>query len=71
MVRFAHIAFDPPTSAEHIITDLSQTARGNASFRAFRLTSAFLDAYKKANFSTTRYDSIHLSFQLSIINPDA
>ncbi|KAG5221239.1 translation initiation factor [Salix suchowensis] len=34
-----------------IVHDLSQTARGNASFRAFRLTSAFLDAYKKNNFS--------------------
>ena len=36
------------------ITDISQTARGNASFRAFRLTKAFLDAYKKSNFSTSR-----------------
>lgn len=35
--------------------DLSQTARGNASFRAYRLTPAFLDAYKKSNFSTSRY----------------
>ena len=34
--------------------DLSQTTRGNASFRAYRLTPAFLDAYKKSNFSTTR-----------------
>ncbi len=34
--------------------DISQTARGNASFRAFRLTKAFLDAYKKNNFSTER-----------------
>lgn len=36
-----------------VIHDLSKTARGNASFRAFRLTPAFLDAYKKGNFSTT------------------
>lgn len=35
--------------------DISQTARGNASFRAFRLTKAFLDAYKRNNFSTDRY----------------
>jgi translation initiation factor 3 subunit H len=35
--------------------DVSPTARGNASFRAFRLSNAFLDAYKKANFSTARY----------------
>ena len=36
------------------LKDLSQTTRGNASFRAYRLTPAFLDAYKKSNFSTTR-----------------
>ena len=35
-------------------TDISQTARGNASFRAFRLTRPFLSAYKRSNFSTTR-----------------
>ena len=34
--------------------DISRTARGNASFRAFRLTKAFLDAFKKNNFSTER-----------------
>jgi translation initiation factor 3 subunit H len=34
--------------------DLSQAARGNASFRAFRLTNPFLDAYKRSNFSTAR-----------------
>lgn len=37
------------------MTDISQTARGNASFRAFRLTAAFLDAYKKSKFNTARY----------------
>jgi translation initiation factor 3 subunit H len=36
------------------LKDLSQTTRGNASFRAYRLTPGFLDAYKKSNFSTTR-----------------
>lgn len=34
--------------------DLSQAARGNASFRAFRLTPAFLEAYKKSSFNATR-----------------
>jgi len=34
--------------------DLSQTAKGNASFRAFRLTAAFFDAWKRSNFSTAR-----------------
>ncbi|EEB96555.1 hypothetical protein MPER_04295, partial [Moniliophthora perniciosa FA553] len=33
-----------------VVHDVSQTAQGSASFRAFRLTSAFLDAYKKTNF---------------------
>ena len=36
------------------ILDVSQTARGNASFRAFRLTTGFMEAYKKSNFSTNR-----------------
>jgi translation initiation factor 3 subunit H len=36
-------------------TDISQAARGNASFRAFRLTSSFMDAYKKGNFSSSRW----------------
>ncbi|KZP31315.1 hypothetical protein FIBSPDRAFT_814210 [Athelia psychrophila] len=45
-----------------VVHDLSQTARGNASFRAFRLTSAFLDAYKKTNFSTTSLISHRLTF---------
>jgi translation initiation factor 3 subunit H len=35
--------------------DISATASGNPSFRAFRLTPAFMDAYKKANFRTARY----------------
>lgn len=34
--------------------DISKTARGNAAFRAFRLTRSFLDAYKRNNFSTER-----------------
>ncbi len=38
-----------------IVHDVSQTARGNASFRAFRLTPAFLDAYKKSSFNTARF----------------
>ncbi|GBE78208.1 Eukaryotic translation initiation factor 3 subunit H [Sparassis crispa] len=38
-----------------IVHDVTQTARGNASFRAFRLTKAFLDAYKRNNFSTARW----------------
>jgi translation initiation factor 3 subunit H len=45
-----------------IVHDLSQTARGNASFRAFRLTNAFLDAYKKSNFSTASLVSQRLTF---------
>ncbi|KAF9481357.1 hypothetical protein BDN70DRAFT_540555 [Pholiota conissans] len=45
-----------------IVHDLSQTARGNASFHAYRLTAAFLDAYKKTNFSTTSLMSHRLTF---------
>ncbi|PCH33789.1 hypothetical protein WOLCODRAFT_135325 [Wolfiporia cocos MD-104 SS10] len=45
-----------------IVHDLSQTARGNASFRAFRLTKAFLDAYKKNNFSTASLIGHRLTF---------
>ncbi|KAF9460824.1 hypothetical protein BDZ94DRAFT_1265233 [Collybia nuda] len=45
-----------------IVHDLSQTARGNASFRAFRLTSNFLAAYKKQNFSTTSLIQHRLTF---------
>ncbi|KZT05946.1 uncharacterized protein LAESUDRAFT_701411 [Laetiporus sulphureus 93-53] len=45
-----------------IVHDLSQTARGNASFRAFRLTKAFLDAYKRHNFSTVSLINHRLTF---------
>jgi translation initiation factor 3 subunit H len=34
-----------------IMVDVSQTNRGNASFRAFRLSKEFLDAYRKPPFS--------------------
>jgi translation initiation factor 3 subunit H len=34
-----------------ITVDVSQTNRGNASFRAFRLSKEFLDAYRKPPFS--------------------
>ncbi|KAI0756637.1 hypothetical protein C8Q80DRAFT_1129711 [Daedaleopsis nitida] len=45
-----------------IVHDISQTARGNASFRAFRLTKAFLAAYKKRNFSTSSLIDRRLTF---------
>ncbi|KAH9950475.1 hypothetical protein B0H21DRAFT_723490 [Amylocystis lapponica] len=45
-----------------IVHDLSQTARGNASFRAFRLSKAFLDAYKRNNFSTASLINHRLTF---------
>jgi len=45
-----------------IVHDLNQTARGNASFRAFRLTKAFHDAYKRNNFSTSSLISHRLTF---------
>ncbi|CDO73237.1 hypothetical protein BN946_scf185007.g292 [Trametes cinnabarina] len=45
-----------------IVHDISQTARGNASFRAFRLTRSFLDAYKRNNFSATSLIDHRLTF---------
>lgn len=45
-----------------IVHDISQTARGNASFRAFKLTPAFMDAYRRANFSTAGLISHRLTF---------
>ncbi|PFH54545.1 hypothetical protein AMATHDRAFT_52165 [Amanita thiersii Skay4041] len=45
-----------------VVHDLSQTARGNASFRAFRLTAAFLSAYKKSSFSTSSLINHRLTF---------
>ncbi|KAF8078545.1 translation initiation factor 3 subunit 3 [Lyophyllum atratum] len=48
-----------------IVHDLSQTAQGNASFRAFRLTPAFLNAYKKSNFSTSSASKIRTNPLLS------
>lgn len=45
-----------------IVHDISQTARGNASFRAFRLTGAFMEAYKKSNFGTNSLMSHSLTF---------
>ncbi|PSS37552.1 hypothetical protein PHLCEN_2v568 [Hermanssonia centrifuga] len=45
-----------------IVHDISRTARGNAAFRAFRLTKAFLDAYKRNNFSTESLINHRMTF---------
>ncbi|KAK0233152.1 hypothetical protein IW262DRAFT_1451707 [Armillaria fumosa] len=45
-----------------VVHDITQTARGNASFRAFRLTASFLDAYKASNFNTASLVSHRLTF---------
>jgi len=45
-----------------VVHDISPAARGNPSFRAFRLTAAFLDAYKKSNFSTASLVNHRLTF---------
>ncbi|KAF9044789.1 hypothetical protein BDZ89DRAFT_1089736 [Hymenopellis radicata] len=45
-----------------VIHDITQTARGNASFRAFRLTSSFLDAYKKKSFNSASLVNHRLTF---------
>jgi hypothetical protein len=36
------------------LLDVLQSAKGNASFKAFKLSKAFLDAYKRRNFSAAR-----------------
>jgi len=45
-----------------VVHDVSQTARGNPSFRAFKLSASFMDAYRKANFSTTSLINHRLTF---------
>ncbi|KAF8585565.1 hypothetical protein K439DRAFT_1409928 [Ramaria rubella] len=45
-----------------VVHDISQTARGNAAFRAFRLTPAFLDAHKGGKFNTQSLVEHHLTF---------
>ncbi|EPQ60746.1 hypothetical protein GLOTRDRAFT_68645 [Gloeophyllum trabeum ATCC 11539] len=45
-----------------VVHDITQTARGNAAFRAFRLTKSFLDAFKKSNFSTPSLIDHQLTF---------
>lgn len=42
------------------LADVTQTKRGNASFRAFRLTKAFLDAHKRNDFGTPRRVTLRL-----------
>jgi translation initiation factor 3 subunit H len=44
----------PRAQFRNTLIDISRTARGNASFKAFRLTKAFVDAYRRNNFSTAR-----------------
>ncbi|KAI6005302.1 hypothetical protein F5J12DRAFT_836033 [Pisolithus orientalis] len=45
-----------------IVHDVSQTARGTASFRAFKLTPSFIDVYKKSNFSASSLVHHRLTF---------
>ena len=45
-----------------VVHDVSQTARGNPSFRAFKLSPAFMSAYRKANFSTSSLINHRLTF---------
>jgi translation initiation factor 3 subunit H len=40
-------------------TDTAQAKRGNASFRAFRLSKAYLEAHKKGNFGSTGCVEVH------------
>ncbi|KAI0274637.1 hypothetical protein BC834DRAFT_849016 [Gloeopeniophorella convolvens] len=45
-----------------VVHDVSQTNRGNVSFRAFRLSKEFLNAYRKASFSAKSMVSHKLTF---------
>jgi len=45
-----------------VVHDVSQTNRGNASFRAFRLSKEFLDAYRKPPFSAKSMINHKLTF---------
>jgi translation initiation factor 3 subunit H len=45
-----------------IVHDISQTGRGTASFRAFRLTSSFMGAYKRGNFGSSSLMNHRLMF---------
>ncbi|KAF8507573.1 hypothetical protein BU17DRAFT_78081 [Hysterangium stoloniferum] len=45
-----------------VVHDISQTARGNAAFRAFRLTRTYLDAHKRGPFNTRSLVEHKLTF---------
>lgn len=45
-----------------VVHDISQAARGNAGFRAFRLTPAFLGAHKRGKFNTQSLVEHRLKF---------
>jgi len=45
-----------------VVHDVSQTNRGNASFRAFRLSKGFLEAYRKTPFSAKSMINHKLTF---------
>ncbi|KAI9508784.1 hypothetical protein F5148DRAFT_1192638 [Russula earlei] len=45
-----------------VVHDVSQSNRGNASFRAFRLSKAFLEAYRKTPFSAKSTNPLLSSF---------
>jgi translation initiation factor 3 subunit H len=46
----------------HLPLDTAQTKRGNAAFRAFRLTKSYLEAHKKGNFASPGFVSSVISF---------
>ncbi|KAH9968966.1 hypothetical protein BC827DRAFT_1166767 [Russula dissimulans] len=45
-----------------VVHDVSQSHRGNASFRAFRLSKEFLEAYRKTRFSAKSMTNHKLTF---------
>jgi translation initiation factor 3 subunit H len=41
-----------------LVHDASKSSQGNLTFRAFRLSPAFMSAYKEGKFTTERYDDV-------------
>ncbi|EIN13812.1 hypothetical protein PUNSTDRAFT_57259 [Punctularia strigosozonata HHB-11173 SS5] len=45
-----------------IVHDITQSTKGNASFKAFKLSKAFIDAHKRKNFSSASLANHRLTF---------
>lgn len=50
---------DPNERAIALVHDVSRSSQGSLSLRAYRLSPAFIAAYKESKFTTERYRSTH------------